>query len=395
MWFAWMVSILLGPGNMDLSGQVIGTDYIQFYAAGTTLLQGHSPELYNFEYQSQLEQAIAGPGLGSFHAFITPPFLAWLYVPLATLPYTWSFIAWSLLGFLFIWLSLRLIGVDQPKKTFIWSLTFFPIFATISFGQNSLLSLLLFSATYWLWKRDKYLAAGLASSLLLYKPQMVLGLGLLWLLDGRKSWKSLVGLAAGGTILGGLCFLLLPEASRAYMDLARTFLPGMIYQEQFPIWHLHSLRGFWILLSSGNRWLSEGLSMLLSVVGVVAFYFFWRKYRTERNILFAGAICLTIWISPHAMIYDWSILVIPAVLLWQAFPQLRALLKVLYALLWVAVFLSTPLTVAQLKILPVALQISLPVLFVVLLIIYRQLMRAGPALPNPQLDAGSQATVTQ
>jgi hypothetical protein len=374
LWFAWMVSILLGSGKMDLAGQVIGTDYLQFYTAGSTLLQGQSPELYNFEFQSQLEQAIAGPDLANFYAFITPPFLAWLYVPFALLPYTWSFVAWSLLGFLFLWLSIKLIGVDQPRKTFIWSLTFFPIFATISFGQNSLLSLLIFSFTYWLWKKDKFVAAGLVSSLLLYKPQMVLGLGLLWLLDWRSSWRSLLGLAAGGSLLAGLCFWLLPEASWAYINLARDFLPGLIYGEQFPIWHLHSLRGFWILLTSGNRWLSEGLSLILSLLGIVAFFFFWRRYRADRTILFAGAVCLTIWISPHAMIYDWSILVIPAILFWQAFPQLRTLFKVLYALIWTSVFISTPMTVAQLKVLPVALQLSLPALFLVLLILYRQVM---------------------
>lgn len=75
LWFAWMVSILLGPGNMDLAGNVIGTDYIQFYSAGTTLREGQSASLYNPSYQSKLELAIAGPGLTNYHAFITLLFL--------------------------------------------------------------------------------------------------------------------------------------------------------------------------------------------------------------------------------------------------------------------------------------------------------------------------------
>jgi alpha-1,2-mannosyltransferase len=385
LWLAWMASIVFGPGNMDLAGQVIGTDYMQFYAAGTTFLHGQNSDLYNFSYQSLLEQEIAGPGLTSFHAFITPPFLAWLYVPFAALPYTWSFFAWSLLGFLFLWLSIKLIGTESPKKAFIWSLTFFPIFAAISFGQNSLLSMFLFSLTFWLWKKDKYFAAGLVSSLLLYKPQMALGLGILWLLEWRKSWKSLLGLTIGGSILAGLCFWLLPGASHEYIDLARNFLPGLIYQEEFPIWHLQSLRGFWILLTAGNRWFSEGLSLAFSLLGVVAYFFFWRRFRNDRNIAFAGAICLTIWISPHAMIYDWSILVIPAILFWQAFPELRMLLKVLYTLAWIAVFISTPLTIAQLKVFPVAIQISMPVLVMVFFIVYRQTLREKRDNGTPEL----------
>jgi len=374
LWSAWMLSILFGPGNMDLAGQVIGTDYLQFYSAGETIRQGQSANLYDFNYQSQLEQSIAGSGLTSFHAFITPPFLAWLYTPLALLPYSWSFLLWSIIGFAILWLSLKLLPSDQPTKSFFWALTWFPVFAAISFGQNSLLSVFLFCLIFWLWKKDKYLAAGLVSSLLLYKPQMVLGLGLLWVLDYRKSWKSLLGLGAGGAILAGLCFWLLPDASYAYIDLARNFLPGLIYQKDFPIWHLHSLRGFWIMLFPGQRYIAEGLSLILSIVGIIAFFFYWRKFRKDKNLLFAGVVCLTIWISPHAMIYDWSILIIPAVIFWREFPQLKPLLKALYVFIWIAAFLSIPLSVAQLRFLPFAIQISIPILFWVYLQLYRQII---------------------
>ena len=366
LWFSWMISCLFGPGNLDLAGQVIGTDYLQFYSAGVTLRQGRSADLYNFDYQSQLEQAIVGPGLTNYHAFITPPFLAWLFVPFTFLPYIWSFIVWSVLGFLFLWISIKLLDSEHPSKRFLWSLTWFPIFATISFGQNSLLSVFLFCLTYWLWRKDRLLAAGLVSSLLLYKPQMILGIGLLWLLEWRKDWKALLGLSIGGGSLLGLCFWLLPEASKAYIDLARNFLPGLIYQEQFPLWHLHSLRGFWIMIFPGQTGVAEGLSILLSIGGVIAYFFFWRINRKEPNLLFAGVICLTIWITPHAMIYDWSILLIPAILLWQARSGLKHAWKSIFALIWIAAFISGPLTLGQLKILPFAFQISVPILLFVI-----------------------------
>ncbi len=382
LWLAWMASILLGPGNMDMAGQVIGTDYIQFYSAGATLRLGQSAELYNFAYQSELQQAIAGPSLADFHAFITPPFLAWLYVPFAMLPYTWSFLAWSLLSIFLLWASIKLVSAGHEFRSFLWSLTWFPIFAAISFGQNSLLSLFLLSATYWLWKRDKYLLSGIVSSLVLFKPQLVLGIGLLWLLDYRKSWKSILGLALGGVTLAGLSFWLLPDASRAYIELARNFLPGMMYGEQFPLWHLYSLRGFFTLLIPGSRVLTETLSLVLSALGVVGFIYFWKRTRGNQDLLFAAAVCLTIWITPHAMSYDWSILVIPGILLWQSMPKLRSLLKVMFALIWVATFISTPLTIGQLKFLPMAIQISIPVLFYVLYVSGRMILTDQPTTVN-------------
>jgi alpha-1,2-mannosyltransferase len=368
LWFAWILSCLLGAGNMDLAGQVIGTDYLQFYSASVTVRQGQSANLYNFEFQSQLEQTIAGEGLQNFHAFVTPPFLAWLYVPFTYLPYSWSFAAWCVLTLLFLWLSIRLVRTTHRTKPFFWSLTWFPIFAAISFGQNSLLSLLLFSITYWFWRKDKPFLAGLMSSLLLFKPQMLLGISILWLLDWRKSWKSLIGVSLGGATLASLCFIFLPEASKAYIDLARNFLTRMIYQEQFPLWHLDSLRGFLALLFPGQEWLVEGLSLFLSLVGIIGFIRIWRKYRGQKDLLFASAICLTIWITPHAMIYDWSILLIPAILFWQAYPKLRHFWTPAFSLIWIATFLSGPLTVLQLKILPVAIQVCIPIFAFVIFI---------------------------
>ena len=49
----------------------------------------------------------------------------------------------------------------------------------------------------------------------------------------------------------------------------------------------------------------------------------------------------------------------------------------MFALVWIATFISGPLTLAQLKFLPVAIQISIPVLFFVFLTIYRQMKPLG------------------
>jgi hypothetical protein len=357
---------------MDLAGHVVSWA-TTIYASGLALRHAESASLYNFEYQSQLEQSIAGPELTTFNAFITPPFLAWLFVPFSVLPYAWSFVTWSLLSILFLWVSIKLLSTEKPIKAFIYSLTWFPIFAAISFGENSLLSLFILSLTFWLWRKEKYILAGLASSLLLYKPQLILGVGLLWLLEYRRIWKALFGLVLGGASLVGLCFWLLPDASRAYLELARNTIPGMIYQDQFPLWHLHSLRGFWLLLFPGQKWLMEGLSLILSTAGIVAYIYFWRVNRKEPDLLFAGAICLTMWITPHAMIYDWSILLIPAILFWQARPDLKNLWRPLFALIWIVTFISGIITYAELQILPFAVQISIPILFIVLFTAFRQL----------------------
>jgi hypothetical protein len=101
--------------------------------------------------------------------------------------------------------------------------------------------------------------------------------------------------------------------------------------------------------------------------------------RRQPAALFAGAICATLWISPHAMIYDWAILLAPAVLLWEALPAQRAEWQWLYALIWLVTFVGGPLTLAQLRWLPGALQISVPVFLYVMCRAYRLAVTPGDA----------------
>lgn len=368
LWMGWLISTLLGPGNVDLAGQVVGADYLQFYTAGYTLRQGESARLYDIEYQNQVQRELVGPRLQDYHAFITPPFLAWLFVPLSTLPYGLSFATWSVAGLLGLWASLRLLGVARPWRALAWSLTWLPVFTAISFGQNSLLSLLVLSLTCWLWLRERRWAAGLACSLLMYKPQLALGVAVLWLLEWRRDLAALLGLALGSGLWAFLSFWLLPAASSAYVEFARTTLPNLPTWFDFPIWHLYTVRGFWRLLLPHYELLADGLWLLLSFLGLLGFVRFWRRYRQQHALLFAGAIGLTLWVTPHAMIYDWVLLLIPALLLWQHRPQMREGWRTLYAWLWLASFVSSQLTHLQLQVLPqgVALQISVPTLLLAL-----------------------------
>lgn len=383
LWLAWLASISLGPGNFDLAGQAVGTDYLQFYAAGATLRNGNEAQLYNQDFQARLEIELAGPALTSYHAFITPPFFAWVFVPLSLLPYRLSFALWSMAGLFLLWASLKVLGAEAPFRSAAWALTWFPIFAAISFGQNSLLSLLILSSSYVLWRKEQRFSAGLVASLALYKPQLVAGVAILWLLEWRRDWKGLLGLAAGGLMLAGLSFGLLPGASQGYVEFSRTILPRLTEWGDFPLWHLHTLRGFWQILLPGMPLVVNILWILGSAVGVAAFVRLWQIRRHQPAPLYAAATCLMLWITPHAMIYDWTILLIPAVLLWQSVPERRRLWRSIFALLWGVAFFSGPLTYGQLQILPFALQLSVPVFCLALIQLYQTLIHPPSPIPSP------------
>lgn len=366
LWGAWLFSLILGPGNVDLAGQAIGTDYLAVYAIGRTLLLGHSPQLYDIVYQQQMQQATIGPGFSAYYAALTPPFYAWIFVPFSVFPYTISFALWSVLGLVMLYLSFWFLGVIRLRQVFLWSLTFFPVFASVSYGENALLTLFLLSGTYKLWRDEHPFLAGLLCSLTLYKPQLCVGVAVLWLLSWRRDWRALAGLGVGGVALVGLCFGLLPEASWAYLEFARTVLPDLPNWQEFPLWHLHTVRGFWRLLLPAWPRVGDMLTLLAAALGLWAFIRWERRFRESWRLMFGAAIALTLWLTPHAMIYDWALWLIPALLLWEVLPQYRDRWRALFACMWLVALLSGPLTVAQLRVLPFALQLSVPVLALVL-----------------------------
>jgi len=258
-------------------------------------------------------------------------------------------------------------------------MTWFPIFATLSFGQNSLLSLLILSLTFLLWKSQRSFLAGFTASLILFKPQLIIGVAILWLLRWRKDWKTMLGFLTGGILLAGVTYILLPDATIDYLRLVKEFLPNMIYTDQFPLYHLHALRGFLLLLFPGKQTFIEIVALLVSVSAMGFFIRFVLTQRERVDVCFAAAIAFTILVTPHAMIYDWALLLIPAILVRKEIPKHKSYWKVIFTTIWLLTLLSGPLTYLQLQILPVALQISVPGFIFVLVSGHRTLVKHNAA----------------
>ena len=51
--------------------------------------------------------------------------------------------------------------------------------------------------------------------------------------------------------------------------------------------------------------------------------------------MFPVAVFLSLWASPHALVYEWALLIAVAVVLWTDFPDSRDAWLSLFALAWV------------------------------------------------------------
>jgi len=379
LWLGWFLSIFLGPGPFDAAGEIVGGDWIQFHASGATVGGSYSARLYDFEWQHSLQERLLGSSFDGLHAFLNPPFFAWLFAPFALLPYHWGFIAWSVTGVAFLVLTLFMLTGGLRTRHVLLSLGFFPIFSSIAFGQNGLLSLALLTATWHLWSRERPVATGMCASLLLYKPQLVLGLLLLWALRPRRDGPTLLGFLGGAASLAGISFGTLPAASRRYLHLTLEGFPSLMAIEGFPIWHAHHLRAFWQLLLPGAGTAVTALWLSVSTGLVGAFAWSIRRRPDDREVLFSAAIILTLLVTPHAMIYDWAALLIPFFLLHVRLRSASRPFIFATIAVWSVTLASGSLSSLQLEWLGRGVQLSVPTLALAALLTLSPLLREQAA----------------
>ncbi len=366
VWVAWLTSLLARTGFLDLAGNIKGADFVEFYAAGRIVATHRTDHLYDFDLQSRVEHELTVPQEWSgFHGFITPPFFALPFVPLSALPYAVALALWNGLGLLLVPGSLWLLRGPKAEPgrplPVLWALAFVPVFAAVSYGQNSLLSLFILAAVFALLGQGRDGIAGLVLGLLLYKPQLVLVLALLFALERR--WTALLGVAATGTALVLVSLRMSLPAAHAYVRLASSF-PTMLADPAFPTWKMHSLYSFFVLLLPGHLALATGLALLSSAVVILAVRTLQPPYHAGAlHGWFAAAIWGSVLVSPHVPLYDLCLLVLPAALLHSERHD-ETLWRGGVAAIWAATIVSQPLARVLRAGLGPSLQLSVPVIAV-------------------------------
>ena len=131
----------------------------------------------------------------------------------------------------------------------------------------------------------------------------------------------------------------------------------------FPLWNAHGVQSFWFGLFPQHILLVQLLYFICAVGGV---FIFFRIYKSTSNpsLWFGAAICLTVWITPYIMIYDWVLLIIPAILFWLECKKDRGKLKVIYGFVWVVMFFSSVLSFGLWSYFNHTVQLSIPAILI-------------------------------
>jgi hypothetical protein len=186
-----------------------GADFRQLYAGGYMIRTGQRKALYDYPTEAIFESRLTGLGESLALPINHLPYEELLFVPLSALTYRTAFILFLLMNLLILGVAIHLVLPEIEVLYSRWKpfpiLIFFafpPIVRTLIQGQDSIILLTLLSASLVSLRTRKEFTAGLITGLGLFKFQLILPVGVLFLLWRR--WRFVSGFCASSLFALGV-----------------------------------------------------------------------------------------------------------------------------------------------------------------------------------------------
>lgn len=309
-------SVFRGFQGQTFLGRALGGDYAQFYVAGRILNQHEPARLYDLDLEVALQHKFA-PGMSKDHmlVFASAPYLAWIYRPLAGLPYAWSYVAWLIFSFALYAASLLLLlgsvplSRTQQKTGFLLGISSMPfLMETWIGGQISVLGF--FAICLFVYSRSKNLPflSGLGLALAIFKPTLV-ALPVLMLLCGRR-WRVLSGIASGVAALAVASIAAVGlKGCAAWIDTLRFY--GRVATGPAAVlrrFKYVDFGSFFRVLLGDSAGLAQILAIIVCAAGVAVLGIAWWRSSSwniaSRDLLWAATLSASVVLNVYTPIYD-------------------------------------------------------------------------------------------
>jgi arabinofuranan 3-O-arabinosyltransferase len=293
----------------DASGLGIPTDFVNVWAAGRLVLDGHPASAYDWNIQKQLEVALLGQDfVGNFAWHYPPPFL-FVAALLAQFPYPVAFVGWvsvSLVPYLAVmraivgWSFGLLLALAIPM-----------VFNNILVGQNGFLTAALIGGTLYLMPSRPVLS-GICLGLLSYKPQY----GLLFplVLIAASQWTVFFTAGAVAVAMAVVSWLVFgTESWQAFFHWMPMFSQAFLTEGRAPWWKLQSIFAM-VRYLGGAEPLAWAFQSVMTASVAVTLTLMWRS-RISYSLKAAALATGSLLITPYLFMYDIMVLAIPVAFL--------------------------------------------------------------------------------
>jgi hypothetical protein len=293
-------------------------DFLYFYAAGRILDEYPAERLYDYGLQKTILQQLLPMRPGVYGSFPYPPWVAVLFRPLAALSYWTAYRLWTIatlilyLAGLSLLLS-RFIGKDRLSQSILccYGLSFwFFISWMLLGGQISAIGFFGMALAICLHDAGRRYASGLALSLCLYKPTLLI-LVLPMLLVTRRS-KTLAGFGLGAVGLAAIATLI--EGRALWLIYPRVLMEYARYRSFLPLYNYVDIGAFSLMIGRKAALLEMAA---VAGAGAAALYLVWlwsqaRRWGEEAPVtwLWAATLTWTLVLNVYVPIYDCGLAVI-------------------------------------------------------------------------------------
>jgi arabinofuranan 3-O-arabinosyltransferase len=291
----------------DSAGLGIPTDFVNVWAAGRLVLDGHPAQAYDWDIQKQVELALLRQDFPGYFAWHYPPPFLFIASLLAQLPYAAAFIGWVLASFLPYFAAMR--AIVGRNFGFMLAIGFPMVFNNTLVGQNGFLTAALIGGTLYLMPVRPVLA-GICLGLLSYKPQY----GLLFplMLIAASQWT--VFAAAGATAVAvAFASWLAFESWQAFFHWMPTFSQAFLTEGKATWWKLQSLFSL-VRYFGGSEAMAWGFHWVLTASVATGLVVMWRS-RVSYSLKAAALATGTLLTTPYLFMYDMMVLAIPVAFL--------------------------------------------------------------------------------
>src|SRR6267154_4808258 len=288
----------------DVNGLGIPTDFVNVWAAGRLVLDGHPAQAYDWVIQKQVEVELLGQDFVGYFAWHYPPPFLFVASLLAQFPYAVAFIGWVAVSILPYLAVMR--AIVGRNFGFLLALAVPVVFSNIFVGQNGFLTAALIGATLYLLPVRPILA-GICLGFLSYKPQY----GLLFpvALIAASQWRAFF--AAGVTVVALVFVSWLAfgtESWQAFFHWMPMFSQAFLTEGKAPWGKMQSIFAV-VRYFGGTEPLGWLFQWIMSATVAVVLTLVWRS-RISYPLKAAALASGTLLITPYLFLYDLMVLAI-------------------------------------------------------------------------------------
>ena len=322
------LSLAYGFREETFMGRPLGSDFVEFYAAGKLVNEGRAAQMYDLATIVGLEhRTLPTMATTQMLVFGNAPYVTLLFSPLARLPYAWAYCVWLAISMgLFTAALVILFRATLPAGSF-WTAFLMalssPMFLLETWigGQISVLAFFAVALLVRCLRDRRWFLAGVSLSLAAYKPSL-LAVPAAMLVVGA-CWQTLAGLIAGSAVWGALSVATAGVEGMSRWVATLGFFRALVANGVIRRVKYVDFNSFFAMLAGGNT-IARAAANVCATAAIAGALFLlaraWWKSRNEqdRGLLWAATIALTLVVNVYVPVYDTIILIAALALTAQA-----------------------------------------------------------------------------